>query len=231
VVVAAGVWTPHLLATVGLAVPLMPVCLSELETSPVGRLFAPTVRAFGFGARQRPDGRLVVSAGLDARVTRRVSLYDLGGLRHWLPRAMGFRRNLRLRVDGGRILREIRHGATRSPALVPATSPEPVADRISVEEALARLAAVFPGAARARPTRYWGGMIDMTPDGLPIIDGTAGPAGLTVVAGLSGHGLALGPVLGEIAAGLVLDGSAGHPVEPFALARFAGEVARPEVMI
>jgi hypothetical protein len=38
-------------------------------------------------------------------------------------------------------------------------------------------------------------------------------------------------VLGEIAADIALDGATGRPIEPFALARFAGRVARPEVMI
>jgi sarcosine oxidase subunit beta len=231
VVVAAGVWTPHLLATVGVALPLLPVCLSEVETQAVSPLFRPTVRAFGFGARQRPDGRLVVSAGLGARVTRRISLYDLAGIRYWLPRARAFRRHLRLRVDAAQILRELRHRAIRDTALVPQPTVEPAPDRSSVRAALGRLAAVFPGAGQVRPVRYWGGLIDMTPDGLPVIDGACGPLGLTVVAGLSGHGLALGPVLGEIAADLALHGASGRPVGPFALARFAGRVPLPEVMI
>ncbi|MBO0806348.1 MAG: FAD-binding oxidoreductase, partial [Nocardiopsaceae bacterium] len=231
VVVAAGAWTAHLLATIGLTVPIMPVCLTEAETQAAPPLFRPTVRASGFGARQRPDGRIVASAGLGARVTRRASLYDLTSPRHWLPRAWAFRKDLRLRVDGPRILREIRHRTTLSPALVPQPSPEPVPDRASADAALARLATVFPAAAGTRAARYWGGMIDMTPDGLPVIDSAAGPAGLTLVTGLSGHGLALGPVLGEIARDLALDGSTSHPIEPFALARFAGKVPRPHVMI
>jgi glycine/D-amino acid oxidase-like deaminating enzyme len=231
VVVAAGIWTPHLLNTAGITVPLMPVCLSEVQTQALAPLFRPTIRAFGFGARQRPDGRIVVSGGLGARVTRRVSLYDLGGLRYWLPRARMFRKNLRLRVDGAQILREIRHRTPLSTALIPQPSPEPAPDRPSVDAALSRLAAVFPGAAEARAVRYWAGLVDMTPDGLPVIDGTCGPLGLTVVTGLSGHGLALGPVLGEIASDLALDGSTDRPIEPFSLARFTDKVASPGVMI
>jgi len=231
VVVAAGIWAPHLLATVGVTVPLKPVCLSEAETQPLAPLFRPTVRAFGFGARQRPDGRLVASGGLGARVTRRLSLYDLRDLRHWLPRARTFRRNLRLRVDGRQLLREISHRTSLSPALIPERSAEPVPDRRSVDGALVRLATVFPAAAAARAVRYWGGLVDMTPDGLPVVDGTCGPPGLTLIGGLSGHGLALGPVLGEIASDLALDGATSRPIGPFSLARFTGQVASPEVMI
>ncbi len=231
VVVAAGVWTPHLLAGVGLRLPLMPVALTELQTRPLPPLFAPTVRACGFGARQRPDGRLVVSAGLGARVTRRVSLYDLRGARLWLPRARDFRRSLRLRVDGRQLLREVRHRAVTHPALVPATSPEPLCDRRSVERALRRLAQVFPAATGATVERRWAGLVDLTPDGLPVVEHRAGPEGLVTVAGLSGHGLAIGPVLGEIAADLSLDGTTRHDIIPFSLNRFDGDVASPEVMI
>jgi glycine/D-amino acid oxidase-like deaminating enzyme len=71
----------------------------------------------------------------------------------------------------------------------------------------------------------------MTPDGLPVVDHRCGPDGLTVVAGLCGHGLAIGPVLGEIAADLALDGATARPVEAFRLDRFDGDVASPEVMI
>src|SRR5262249_26080489 len=108
---------------------------------------------------------------------------------------------------------------------------EPVPDRRSVDAALSRLASVFPGATAARAVHCWGGLVDMTPDGLPVIDGTCGPPGLTVVTGLSGHGLALRPVLGEIASDLALDGATSRSIGPFSLTRFTGKVASPEVMI
>jgi sarcosine oxidase subunit beta len=231
VVVATGIWTPHLLATIGVKIPIMPVCLTEVETKATKPLFSPSIRAFGFGARQRPSGELVVSGGLNARLTRRFSFYDCNGLRYWLPRAKSFRKNLRLRPSGRQILREIKHRRIMGSSLVPQPSPEPQPDCASVAAALARLAVVIPEAGAAAAVRYWGGMIDMTPDGLPVIDGNAGPRGLTVIAGLSGHGLALGPVLGEIASDLCLDGATIRPTDSFRLERFNGRVASPERMI
>jgi sarcosine oxidase, subunit beta len=232
VVVAAGAWTPHLTRTAGVAVPIMPVVMSELETQPQAPLFAQTLRAFGFGARQRPDGRVVVSAGLNARVAHGLSFADLRGLRFWLPRAMSFRKSLRLRVDTRRIAGQVQHRSTLGTVLVPQTSPEPKVDRRLVEASLHRLAGVIPGLSSACAARHWAGLIDMTPDGLPIIDGSAGPDGLTVVTGLCGHGFTLGPVLGEIAADLALDGKSARHIDSFALARFSGgRVEQPEMMI
>jgi sarcosine oxidase subunit beta len=101
-----------------------------------------------------------------------------------------------------------------------------------VDRALARLATVIPAMGSATPARYWGGMIDLTPDGLPIVDGRGGPEGLTLVTGLSGHGFTLGPVLGVIAADLALSGTTNWEIAPLSLARFAGgRVRAPELMV
>lgn len=232
VVVAAGVWTPYLAKTVGLKVPIMPVIMSELETEPVKPLFTQTIRAVGFGARQRPCGRVVVSAGLNAKVTHGVSLTDLNGLRYWLPRAMTFRRNLRLGLDTGRILQQLRHRTTLGTELIPDKSPEPAVDRPLVDSSLTRLCNVIPELRGARAARYWGGLVDMTPDGLPVIDGTAGPSGLTLITGLSGHGFTLGPAIGEIAADLSDTGTTSRPIDAFRLSRYtSGHVDRPAMMI
>ncbi|WP_165964296.1 FAD-dependent oxidoreductase [Actinomadura sp. KC216] len=71
----------------------------------------------------------------------------------------------------------------------------------------------------------------MSPDGLPIIDGSAGPQGLVLVTGLSGHGLTIGPVIGRITADLALKGRTDRPIEAFRLSRFADDVMMPEKMI
>ncbi|MGO9177767.1 MAG: NAD(P)/FAD-dependent oxidoreductase [Candidatus Limnocylindrales bacterium] len=232
VVVAAGIWTPYLANSVGLKVPIMPVCMSELETRPIEPLFRPALRAFGFGARQRPSGQVIVSGGLNALVTHGVSLYDLNGLRYWIPRAASFRKHIRLYLDAKLVARQVLARSTLDMRLVPLRSPEPPPVRRSVDRALARLATVIPGMRGAAPSRYWGGMVDMTPDGLPIIDGTSGPQGLTIITGLSGHGFTLGPVLGAIAADLALDGLSSWPIAPFRLSRFAeGPIRSPEMMI
>jgi sarcosine oxidase, subunit beta len=232
VVVAAGVWTPYLANTVGVTVPVLPVVMSELETEPVKPLLTPTIRAFGFGARQRPSGRTVVSAGLNAKVGHGVSLVDFHGLRYWLPRALAFRKHIKLQLDTPRITEQLRHRSTLATQLIPDTSPEPPVDCPLVDSSLSRLSQLIPAFDGVGVARYWAGLVDLTPDGLPVIDGGAGPEGLTIMTGLCGHGLALGPVLGEIAADLSLTGGTTRPIDPFRLARFTtGSVGHPEVTI
>ena len=68
----------------------------------------------------------------------------------------------------------------------------------------------------------WAGLIDMTPDGLPVIEASPEIDGLVIAAGFSGHGFGLGPVTGRIIRDLILNKSSNLPLKPFALARLDG---------
>lgn len=65
----------------------------------------------------------------------------------------------------------------------------------------------------------WGGLIDLTPDALPLIDRT-GPEGLIVAAGFSGHGFGIGPITGEIVKALALGEPTTFDLAPFRAGRF-----------
>lgn len=232
VVVAGGVWTPHLVGTVGVHVPVMSVIHGQAETSPAAIHIEPTLRAFGFGFRQRPDGRLVLSAGINARVEHRLTLADTRGVRLWSARYLSNRGNVRLRFDPALALRQLRDRSRLSTAHIPVATEPPAPHRADIDAALVALKRALPALADLRIERYWSGLLDVSPDGLPIIDHRAGPHGLVFVTGLSGHGLALGPVIGEICADLALDGVTTRPIHPFRLARFSEErVPTPTKMI
>ncbi len=85
---------------------------------------------------------------------------------------------------------------------------------------IGRIAAVLPAFREARVARLWGGLIDMTPDGLPVLDAPAEAPGLVIAAGFSGHGFCLGPVTGQIIADLALGRASRHPIAPFPHGRF-----------
>lgn len=232
VVLACGIWTRHLARTVDVKVPVMPLAVSQCETTPSQMRFAPTVRAFGCGCRQRPDGRIVLSAGLNTVVEHRLTLADVHDAPLWLSRLRRNRSSVRLRVDARTVLAQLRHRSALSPELVSNGSYTPRPNTGAMERALAALHGLMSASRDTRIARSWTGMIDMSPDGMPIIDGGAGPDGLAIVTGLSGHGFALGPVLGEIAADLAIDRRTTRPVEPFRLSRFReGPVPVPERMI
>jgi sarcosine oxidase subunit beta len=81
------------------------------------------------------------------------------------------------------------------------------------------VARVLPAAGAARVARTWTGVVDLTPDALPVIDAPERVGGLVVAAGFSGHGFCLGPVSGLLCADLALGRTPRHDVAAFRLAR------------
>ena len=79
---------------------------------------------------------------------------------------------------------------------------------------------VMPAALDAPIDEIWAGLIDKTPDALPVLQAADEPEGLVLAMGFSGHGFCLGPVTGQIAAAMVQGEPIDLPLEPFALARF-----------
>jgi sarcosine oxidase, subunit beta len=90
---------------------------------------------------------------------------------------------------------------------------------------LARLtelvAYVLPMLANAPVHRVWGGLIDLTPDALPVLDAPGAVEGLVVAAGFSGHGFCLGPISGKLLADLALGRPPRIDLAAFRLDRFA----------
>jgi len=90
-----------------------------------------------------------------------------------------------------------------------------------------RVAQVLPIAAEAPIARTWGGLIDLTPDALPVIDAPEYLSGLVIAAGFSGHGFCLGPISGLLCADLALGRVPRHDLSAFRLARFAHGATTP----
>ncbi len=79
---------------------------------------------------------------------------------------------------------------------------------------------VLPPVEQAGISRVWGGLLDMTPDGLPVIDHVMPVEGLILAAGFSGHGFCLGPITGQLVSELVRGSPPSLPLEPFRWDRF-----------
>ncbi len=91
----------------------------------------------------------------------------------------------------------------------------------TVADLIQRTVPLLPVLAGLGLERCWGGLIDLTPDALPVLDAPPEWPGLVIGAGFSGHGFGIGPVSGEILASLALREATPFALEPFRLARFA----------
>lgn len=78
---------------------------------------------------------------------------------------------------------------------------------------------VLPLLGRTETTRTWVGLEGLTSDEMPIIDCLETDR-VYVAAGFSGHGFAIGPVVGRLLAEWLLDGTPSMDVSAFRLNRF-----------
>jgi glycine/D-amino acid oxidase-like deaminating enzyme len=111
-------------------------------------------------------------------------------------------------------------GATRpidDPDRYPSRASSKAVDA-TAEKALHR----FPGIEDPRVATTATGVIDATPDNNPVIS-QAGPDGLFLAVGMSGHGFKLSPALGRLTAGMLTEGLSPIPgvdLADFRLSRF-----------
>jgi sarcosine oxidase subunit beta len=175
VIVAAGIYTPHLLAPLGLDLPLQVVLCPVFTTEPTVHVLGPVlgVASGGFAGRQEASGRFRL----------------IGESLPW---------------DGEH------HTETNT-----------MPTAIQVQKMIAGAIKILPDVRELRINRMWGGLIDRTPDVIPVIDRVPGWEGLIVAAGFSGHGFGIGPATGEILADLATTGTTEHAIDAFRLNRFA----------
>jgi len=98
-------------------------------------------------------------------------------------------------------------------------APEPSLAILS--DAIEKLRAAFPDFRKARIRKRWAGVMDVTPDGLPVISKVEAVPGLVLGTGFSGHGFGLGPGAGRVLADLATGGDPAVDVAPFRFSRFS----------
>ncbi len=110
--------------------------------------------------------------------------------------------------------------------LIRILDPEP--SNSTLDEALARLKEMFPAFAPAQVAERWGGLIDATPDAVPVISDISKVPGLYLASGFSGHGFGIGPGAGKLMAQLVTGEVPCVDPAPFRFGRFLdGTKPRP----
>jgi len=100
-------------------------------------------------------------------------------------------------------------------------APDPAIPNKWVAQKLETLARWVPDLPRIQPEKIWTGVVDTTPDMLPILDRLHEPEGLVIASGFSGHGFSFGPIAGVIVANLVTEGrDVEYDLQAMRLARF-----------
>ena len=221
VLLAGGMWSRRFLSNHGVELPILPLLLSVMRTAPME---GPTDIAVGgpdFSFRKRLDGGFTISQR--GAVKAPVTLDHLFlGLRY-LP-ALKHQRHL-LRISFGReffadLLMRRRWSSSQTSPFERVRTIDPPVDAGINAEAMRNIRAAWPVFEQAKIVENWAGMMDVTPDSLPVVGHVAKLPGLTLATGFSGHGFGTAPAAGELAADLLTGNTPIIDPRPYRLERF-----------
>ena len=232
VLCAGGAWTSTFCRSVGIALPQLRVRGTVARTAPGPHLLDGNLFDERLGIRRREDGGYTVAPG--AILDHLVTPSSFRWFSRFLP---ALRQDWRIvRISFGRAFID----ELRMPARWDLDRPSPfesnrVLDPAPGQRALKALrrdlATVFPALAGIEFVETWAGMIESTPDIVPVIDATAIP-GFFVATGFSGHGFGIGPGAGLAIAGLLTGTDPGMDLRELRLNRFFdGSPIRPQSSI
>jgi glycine/D-amino acid oxidase-like deaminating enzyme len=220
VVLAGGIWSRRFLGNHGVSLPILPLVASVLRTAAMEGPTDIAVGAADFSFRKRKDGGYTI--------TQRGALFAPLMLDHlligyrYLPVLKAEWKNVRLSC-GGDFIRDLAlarrwSGTARSP-MEQVRVMDPAVNHALNAEAMRNLCKAWPAFSTAVVRQSWAGMIDVTPDSLPVISPVAKLPGLTLASGFSGHGFGTSPAAGKLAADLVTGSTPSVDPTPYRLER------------
>ena len=216
VVVAGGVWSTKLLRILGLRLPQLGVRASVLRTEPVSGGPPGAAWCEKFAYRKRLDGGYTIADGGQ-------NSHDIGAdsfryffdflpilRKEWRSVSLGFAAPSAGTAGDDRTLSEFERTRTL----------DPVPRSRRLEQTFAALGDAFPVFKGVKVEQQWAGMIDATPDAIPVISTVRSHPGLVIATGFSGHGFGIGPGAGRLAADLVMGEPPIVDPAPFRYERF-----------
>ena len=223
VVVAGGAWSSLLLRRHGVDIPQLSVLSTVCATEPLPQVVASGAATGDVAFRPRADGGYTLAPG-----DYHEFMIGPDAFRHFRNYLPVLRRNpfgQRYRPKSPKGYPDSwstpRHwdGDSVTPfenlrILDPRPSPG------QPEKVVKEFAKLFPEVGEVRIKAAWAGMIDATPDVVPIVDYAPMLRGLAICTGMCGHGFGIGPAFGRIMADIVTGNDPVHDLSRFRFGRF-----------
>lgn len=221
VVLAGGAWSRRFLGNLDIPFPQLTVVNSVMRSKPLDTPLEHSCSAGKFAIRKRVDGGYTIAH-------RHLSVADILPdsfrlFREFLPALKVDWSGLRLRFgrrffDEARLQRRWSLDEASPFEKVRILDPEPVTSILN--EAAASLKEYYPVFRDMEIADQWAGVIDATPDAVPVMSPIAKLPGLYLASGFSGHGFGLGPGAGKLMADLVTGATPCVDPEPFRYSRY-----------
>jgi glycine/D-amino acid oxidase-like deaminating enzyme len=220
VVCAAGAWSSLFSGNLGHAFPQLKVKASVLRTKPAPLITQTSVGSPGAALRRRQDGGYTIARSGSSyfQITPDAFKY----FRQFLP-AMKTSMRPRLRFSGAffQELARPKRWTGEDVTVFEKTrvlNPKPHAE--TLRDVLMTAKKNFPQLGDLEIAEAWAGMIEVTPDAIPVWSGVDGLDGYFIASGFSGHGFGMGAATGLIMSELVMDGKSRVDLDAFRLSRF-----------
>ena len=222
VVLAGGVWSRLFCRPMDLRLPQLKVLSSVMRTQPLAGGPEMSTSGFGFGLRKRLDGGYTV-ASWSGNVADIVP-DSFRFFRDFLPAMRMRRSDVNLRVGRRFVTELLQPGRWRLDQPSPFEAVRVLdlpAHQPILDQARTHVTAAFPVFHTMRVADSWGGMIDVTPDGIPVISGVDAVPGFFIATGFTGHGFGIAPGAGRLMAELVTGEPPVVDPAPFRFSRFS----------
>ncbi len=222
VLCAGGAWSTVFLRNLGIRLPQLTVRATVARTAPCPDVFSGNAVGGGFAFRRRKDGGYTIApGGINEHF---LSLDSFRYFMEFQPALRQSARNLSLQF-GGDIVKRMLPGAVwsgdqKSP-FEETRVLDPAASTIGIARMRQGLAQYLPQLNNVPFVESWAGMIDVTPDVVPVMDEISQLPGLYIATGFSGHGFGFGPGAGEVMASMIMGHSPRHDLSRFRFSRFA----------
>lgn len=221
VLCAAGAWTATFCRSLDIPLPQLKVRGTVARTAPAVDILDGNVFDARIGIRKRQDGGYTVAPGeiLDHPVTPSSFRWFM----KFLP-AVVEQRNIVKLSFGKPFFEELLAPRRWSmDAVSPfeetrVLNPEP--GKRSLKTMRRDLGRVFPALADVEFVEAWAGIIESTPDVIPVIDELDAFPGFYIATGFSGHGFGIGPGAGKVIAAHMTGNEPGVDLEPLRYSRF-----------
>lgn len=220
VMVAAGAWSSMFLSNLNIALPQLTVRGTVARTQQAPEIFAGAAGLEDVFVRRRQDGGYTVASGLAEHTI------GVDSFRHLFKYRPATRNATELGVRFGRDLTQqpfLKKTWTADQATPFEThrvlNPEPSAK--ALRQIRNRLHQRIPKLGEIPFAEAWAGMIDATPDLVPVMDQIPSHPGLFLATGFSGHGFGIGPGAGRVMADMITGQAARHDLSRFRFSRFS----------
>jgi len=226
VVLAGGAWSRLFCGNQGVSFPQLKVLGSVFRTTPMDGPSL-TVGGADWAFRRRADGGYTVAQRNNMLTPVVPDSFRL--LPQFAASFVQNRRELKLRLDGrfAAEWRTPRRWALDRPSPFEAVRVlDPAPSQASLAFSRKELTRAFPVFATMQVAGSWGGMIDVTPDGVPVISAIAAVPGFHLASGFSGHGFGIGPGAGRLMADIVTGAPPIVDPAPFRFSRFAASAQK-----